>query len=168
MSLFAPLETYEVLRNKDVKIASILQFHFKRILASLYRKISFHQKYRNPWVIEVTEYISSEVYYQFFRAVRDYKISYGVVAKVTKDSKGFSKEYILEFNHLGAFRFHLKEVANESVDNYFKKSNSIGNNGSIIVSDEKKAVFKYKVGTGTLNIQLHYTVTNKYGNCVSF
>lgn len=168
MSFTTKLETYEVLKEKKLNVVVTLQYHLKRILDSIRRKISFHQKFRNPWVIEVTEYIAPPIYYELFRAVRDYKISAGFVAETVKDSKNCTKEYLLEFNHLQVFKHHLQEVLEEEIDLFFHKTNSIGNVGCVVASPERKITLQYKVKTGALFISMHYSVTNKYGNLISF
>ena len=104
---FMPLETYEELKKKEVKVANILSFHFARIICCIHRKLSFKQKFKNPWTINVSEYLSRDCFYEFFRAVRDYKIAYGRKCEITNYKTGDTKEYVITFTHLGCFRFHL-------------------------------------------------------------
>ena len=45
-----------------------LNFVLSRSLESVYRKLSFRQKYRNPWTIVVSEPIAREISYEWFKA----------------------------------------------------------------------------------------------------
>ena len=168
---FAALETYEVLERKEVKIVGVLEFHMKRLTSSIHRKLSFKQKFVDPWVINISEYISKEVYYEFFRAVRDYKISYGRTCEIVRSKKNEPKEYVITFVHYGCLRFHLSKVidANVDIDAVLSKSDAIGNKAKVIVDDaDKKAIMHYKISTGELKLKLHYEVKNKFGNICSF
>lgn len=167
---FQPLESYEELKKSKIKVSPVLEWHLFRVINSIHRKIIFRQKFRNPWCVEVVEFIHKDIYYQFFRAVRDYHITYGRTETLVCDKSGHPKEYNLKFTHFGAFSFHFEKATNKSVDirKLFKKSNAIGNIAEIEISEEKPATVDYKIKTGAMTIKLHYSVKNKFGNVCSF
>ena len=81
----------EILKKKKVKVTEILSFHFTRILFCIHRRLSFKQKLKNPWLINVSEYLCRDLYYNFFRAVRDYKIAYGRTCEIVYTKKVFPR-----------------------------------------------------------------------------
>ena len=58
----AAFESYDHLDKQQVNVTEILYWHYKRIIESINRRLSFRQKYKNPWTIEVTEAINREVF----------------------------------------------------------------------------------------------------------
>ena len=165
---FKPLETYQVLEKKEVKVEPIVKWTLKRIVFSISRRITFKQKFKNPWTVEVSEFIHESVFYEIFRAIRDYKISYGREIEVVRDKKNSIKEYIIKFNHFGALAFHLKQLTNINIIERFTKINASGNKAEVQATSEKPAIIRYKKSTGAFTIQLHYRVSNRYGNVCSF
>lgn len=167
----SPLETYDVLREKDVKVFEIVQFHLERISIGINQKISFKQKYKNPWTIEVVEFIQKSIFYEFFRAVRDYKISFGRNISTIKDKKKNSTSFIIEFTHYGCMRYHFTQsttFTQDHIDKLFTKTNSIENKANIVINEEKPLLITYKIKTGMCSIKAHYMVKNKYGTVCSF
>lgn len=164
------MQSYDELRKSEVKVSPVLEWHLKRVLNSIHRKITFKQKFKNPWCVEVVEYLYKDIFYQFFRAVRDYRTSFGRNVDIVREKSGTPKEYILKFSHFGALVFHLNLATNKTCDiaKLFTKSNPLGNTAEIEVSEEKPAVIRYKIKTGTMTIKMHYCVKNKYGNICSF
>ena len=87
------LDTYRYLRSQKIDVSKIVEWHFENILASLKWKILLRQKYRNAWSITVTENIHIDIFYQAFRAIRDYHISYDRTIELIKYKKkgGYAK-----------------------------------------------------------------------------
>ena len=81
----------EILKKKEVKVAGnfIIPFHTYIILHT--QKMSFKQKLKNPWLINVSEYLCRDLFYNFFRAVRDYKIAYGRTCEIVYTKKVFPR-----------------------------------------------------------------------------
>ena len=52
------MSSYSHLAKKTAPVVNILNFVLNRSLKSIYRKLSFRQKYRNPWTIVVSEPIA--------------------------------------------------------------------------------------------------------------
>ena len=147
----------------------MLTFHFARLLHSIERKLSFHQKYHNPWMIEVVEFIAPHIFEAAFKAIQDYIVRRTVSTNIIKYRNGSPKEYIISFSHSGPFKFHLKQLSGiGECEKFFCKSNKLGNIAKIDVSEENRATLTYKPNTGSMKVTIKYNVTNKYGNVVSF
>ena len=165
------MESYERLKTKKTDTAKIIEWHFQTILKNIKRRITFRQRYRNPWHIEVTERIQRDVFIASFKAIRDYTVQFGTTIDIDKDRKGIATKYTITFNHLGAFKFHIHKLSNiekdKIVKQYFKK---MSNNGvaEVSVTDNKVATIEYKCSTSTLKLKLSYTVKNNYGTICSF
>ena len=164
--VYKELETYDELKKKKLDAFTILQFHFNRIITGINRKLTFKHKLHNPWIIEIIEFVAPNAFYEFFRAVRDYKIQSGFTAVTVKNKKKTPKEYILTFTHKGVFKFHIEQIQGEFIG-HLKKTSTNGNVASVVISEESPAIFHFKLN-GTLKVHLKYTVVNKYGNCVSY
>ena len=129
------MESYQILGTKQVGVKALLEWHTTSIVKSVNRKISFKQKFKNPWNIEVQESIYREVFMELFKAVRDYKIQYGRILDADRDRNGVGKIFKITFTHFGAFKFHLTQLSNNSVDilQLFSEKNKAGNSAVVIV-----------------------------------
>jgi len=107
------METYTVLEEKNINIIKLVHWHFGIILQSVKRKISNKQTYRDPFFISTTSIIHSDIFYQVFRAIRDYQTTFGTQTQVLRDSKKKVKQYCITFTHFGAFKFYLKKLSGE-------------------------------------------------------
>lgn len=85
------LDTYNVLRQKEIRLASLLSWHLKEVLKSLNRKISCKEKYRNPFSIEVVRDIHESIFQEYFRAIKDYSTEFGRTIIESKTKKGKRK-----------------------------------------------------------------------------
>lgn len=163
------MDTYKYLENHKTQTQSLVNWHFKLILTSVRRKITLRQKYRDPFTITVTSLVHPDIFYQAFRAVRDFKTKIGFKADCERTAKGKPKLYVLTFDQLGVFKFHLCKLSNsKSVSHFLKKEFVRGEKGTIEVSSEKPAVISYKVSTGTLTLQCSYICKNSFGYICSF
>ena len=106
--------SYVLLRSKEVYF-NILKFHLGNIFKGIFRRLSFKQKFRNPWKIEVTESIYWAVFYEWFKAVEDHSTAFGRETEVKRDRKNKVVKYIITFHHLGTFRFHCKEILQNNI-----------------------------------------------------
>ena len=133
------------------------------------RRISMREKLRCPWVVNIQRYIYRDIFLQFYRAVRDYKTQFGVTVVAEKKRDQQLKSITITFVHLGAFKFHLKQVTSDaiSIENLFNKKLQHGCIGRIVVNETKQATLKYNVSTGLLKLSVSYVVFNKYGTVCS-
>ena len=57
--------SYEKLKRKVHLVQEILHFHItiSHLLECVYRRLSFRQKFKNPWLIEATERLNCKIYF---------------------------------------------------------------------------------------------------------
>ena len=111
-------ESYGSLEEKKIDIKSILSFHVLKILESLNRRITFKEKFKNPWTVEVGEHIHFSVFYEWFKAISDYKIEFGRTINIKRNSKNKPSNYTIVFNHFGCFKFHFEKIVGEKISNF--------------------------------------------------
>ena len=164
------MESYELLQEKNINVLELLEWHFLRITASARRTISFKQEYQDPWTIKVVEPVVRSVFIEAFRAIRDYKISYGRKINVVRDNKGIAKVYCITFTHFGALNFHIRHLTREKVNiaELFSKKSSVGNTASVVLSEEKHGILTFNVSKSIFTLELSYAVNNQYGIVCSF
>ena len=154
---------YKVLKEHKSTTFEIVEWHFKSIIESIKRKIILRPNYRDPHTVKISVVIFKQVFYQVYRAVRDYPIQFGISCETNKKGT-IVKGYVIKFSHIAALRFHLKQLSCvEEIDEYFQRKFKHGERAKLTVSEEDPAVFEYKVSTDTLNIRIKYCVVNKYG-----
>jgi len=164
------MESYERLQLKEFKVASVVNWHFESIIKSINRRISFRQKFKDPWTIVIEEKIFPDTFIQAFKAIRDYKSEFGRTYSVKRDRNGHGLNYVIRFTHLGSLRLHfhkLSGVDKSTIDSLFSKNN---NNGKayIEVNNEKPCLLEYNRKKSILKIKISYSVENKYGTVCSF
>ena len=170
MSHFPQLQTYSILKDHNVSSYTLICWHFELILKSTYRRITLKQSLRHPFTVNITESIHKELYYQAFRAVRDYHTPFGTTSETIKDKKGFAKTYKLTFTRIQSLHFHLGKLSGKDdiKKTYLEKSFPHGEKGKIVVSVEEPAIFFFKTSTNTLTVTMKYQMTNQYGTVCSY
>ena len=166
---FQPLETYEVLKKHKSDSYELVSWHFSEILKSINRKITLKKKLTEPFLCTVVREIHVNIFYQIFRAIRDYKITFGTETSELRNSKKQVTSYSVKFSHFGAFRYHLGQLSGkekEEVVTLLKKTFPTGGNGNVVVSEEKPVILTYKVST--LVLKCHFETVNRYGHVTSF
>jgi hypothetical protein len=171
MASFKPIETYEVLRAQKCSISTIIEWHFEEVLKSINRKISLKWKYKDPFTCTVFRELHRDTFHQAFRAVRDYKITLGVKASITKNKKKTTTSYTLLFTRDGVARYYLRHLANKSksfINELFSKTFACGSVGKIVITEKKPLEITYKCSTSTMQLKCHYNTVNSFGNLTSF
>ena len=71
--------SYEKLKRKVHLVQEILHFHItiSHLLECVYRRLSFRQKFKNLWLIEATERLNCKIFYELFKVIEDYSITFG-------------------------------------------------------------------------------------------
>ena len=164
-------DSYAAVRKHKSDTCDTLEWHFTTVVKSIHRKISLHQRYKNPWKITISEKIKFDTFLQFYKAVRDFRVKYGRTINLEKYKNQSMKTIVIKFTHLGALKFHLNQITNGNIKNIgdlFEKKLSNENKGTVVVTDEKPATLTYKVATHMLTIDISYEVCNRYGNICSF
>ena len=164
------LDSYKSLRDRKLNLGELVEFHIKSIIESVYRKITLKQKYKNPWSVEISGVIYSDIFIQIYRAIKDYSTAYGRNITTIRDKKGALVSIKIEFIHIGALKLHLKELTGGNIDikEYFKRKWSNGCSAKIIATEAKPATLLFKLKTHKYTFNLNYTVKNKYGEICSF
>ena len=163
--------SYERLSVQKYDVSIILDWHFKSIIGNINRRLSFKQRFKNPWKIEVTEKIHRDIFIKAFQAIRDYDIEYGRTYSVKRDKNKICVLYNICFTHLGALKFHLHKLSGfskEEIDKKFNKAQKNKGKAYIVVSEEKPATIVYNCRNTTLTFNVSYEVENVYGNLCSF
>ena len=102
-------EPYKILKEHNISSFTILSWHFQEVLKSFSRKITLKQSFRNPFTVVLSTTIFKELYYQGYRAVRDYPVQFVTERTTLKDTKGVNiKSYEIRFTKIQSLRFHLK------------------------------------------------------------
>ena len=73
---FQEIKSYEESRNKQLHIFDVIKIHLEHIFQSLARKITFRQKYQDPWTASSCEFVQKDILY-WYRAIRDHEIAFG-------------------------------------------------------------------------------------------
>ena len=94
---------------KTIPVVNILNFVLNRSLKSIYRKLSFRQKYRNPWTIVLSEPIAREFFYELFTSIN---------------------------NHLPDFGFHVGKIIGEDKINLVKGNKTTKEKVKVVCTDE--------------------------------
>ena len=63
--------SHEKLKKKEHSVQEILKFHISHLLECVYRRLSFRQKFKNPWLIEATERVNCKIFFEWFKAIED-------------------------------------------------------------------------------------------------
>ena len=56
-------DSYDALEEKKIDIKGILSCHALKILKNLNRRITFKEKFTNPWIIEIGEHIHFSAFF---------------------------------------------------------------------------------------------------------
>ena len=132
-------ESYERLKTKKIDAVSLIEWHFANICHSINRNITFRQKFKNPWVVEVSERIQRDIFIEAFKAIRDFKIEYGRTINIQRDKSGVGVRYTITFNHFGSLKFHLSQLSKLDITELFKKQSNKGT-AIVIVTEEENAI----------------------------
>ena len=56
-------DSYDALEEKKIDIKVISSFHVLKIIKNLNRRITFKEKFTNPWIIEIGEHIHFSAFF---------------------------------------------------------------------------------------------------------
>ena len=162
------MSSYSHLAKKTTPVVNILNFVLNRSLKSIYRKLSFRQKYRNPWTIVVSEPIAREIFYEWFKAINDYLPDFGRTVEIVKNKSGKTVSYRIKFTHLGTFKFHVGKIIGKDKINFVKENKTTKEKVKVVCTDEKPIKIDYNISKGILMINLKHNLFNQYGQLSSF
>lgn len=163
------MDTYEYLSSHKSDTSELVHWHFKLVLQSISRKITSKQTYRDPFTVSVTQLMNPDLFFQAYRAIRDYSIQLGITTECHKTTKKKVKSYSIKFERLGVFKFHISKLSNcKNITYYLNKTFKCSGKGTVEVSEEKPSIITFKVSTGSLTLKCFYVYTNSYGHVCSF
>ena len=134
------------------------------LLKSIKRRIKPTPSIRSPWKIQVKSNLHSTLFWEFYRAVKNWSSEFGRTLHVEKKKNGFPKAYTITFFHKGTFEYHLSQGTGESVKKHLKKKLKGGAVGQVAVSEEKPVVLKHNISRAELTLNIFYEIINRYGN----
>jgi len=170
-SRFQELETYEVLKQKNVLVFEIVKWHFQKILSGVNKRLTLKRKFTDPFIASLSREIISNVFFEVYRAVRDFVPFYGFKTSCERNKKGKVVQYHIEFVHLGTFIHHFKELTGlpkTSIKNFIKKTFSTGCKANVVISEEKPFSLTYKLTTSVVTVRCHFETVNRFGNVTSY
>ena len=63
--------SYADLKSKNAPTINILVFFVNRLIVSVYRKLTFRQKYKDPWTIVALGVIPKDIFYEWYKAIEE-------------------------------------------------------------------------------------------------
>ena len=152
--------SYERFASKECNVSVITEWTFQQILTTVKRRLTFREKYSNPWTVVLVETIHSSI----FQAVRDHIVHHNITLNVQRNrSSGEGEKFSMVFKHLGELVFHLHKLSGISkaeVQSYFLKEGKNDRKAEVILSEEKPFTIKYIVKTSKMTISLYYEIKN--------
>ena len=141
------IDFYEWMQRERGSYGELVNFYFANVVKQIYRKLTFKEKFKNPWKIISKIVVPFPVFNCGYRAIRDFVPSIGKTTKITNDCKGRPKEYILTFTLNGPFKMHMDKLSGNSIDvlKFMKKKDKIGNIAKVNVTENSPATLVYKV-----------------------
>ena len=132
------MSSYSHLVKKTTSVVNILNFVLYRSLKSIYRKLSFRQKYRNPWIIVASEPIAREICYEWLKAINDHLPDFGRTVKIVRNKSGKTVSYTIKFTPIGTFKFHVAKIIREDKINFVKENKTTKEKVKVVCIDEKQ------------------------------
>jgi len=161
----------QLLDGKQVDAINILEFHFSEIVKTINRRISTKQKYSNPWKIQLNRVIHHSCFIQFYKAIRDFKTHFFTTITTKKNKYGNTVFIEIHFSNVNVLKLHLDKITRSKLNInklLCEKSFTGGIHGTVIALEEKPCIMKYDCVKHILKFEIHYQITNRYGNVCSF
>ena len=162
------MSSYFHLGKKTTPVVNILNFVLNWSLKSIYSKLSFRQKYRDPWTFVVSEPIAIEIFYEWFKATNDHIPDFGRTVEIVRNKSGKTVNDRIKFTHIGTFKFHVGQMIEEDKINLVKENETIKEKVKVVCADEKPIKIDYDISRGNLMINLKYNLFNRYDRLCSF
>ena len=162
------MSSYSHLAKKTAPTVKILSFVLNQSLKSIYRKLSFRQKCREPWTIVVSEPIAREFFHKQFKVINDHLPGFGRTVEIVRNKLGKAVSYRIKFAHISTFKFHVGQIIGEDKINLVKKNKTTKEKVKIVCAYETSTKIDYNISKGILMINLKYNLFNRYGQLCSF
>ena len=155
--------SYERLNNKDIKIVPLLELSFTDALKSVHRKIS-QRSLRKAGKISVRSKLHKLVFWEFYRAIKNWSSEFGRTLSVSKNRQGFVKQYKIVFHHKGTLKFHLGKLVPGDLDKYLVKKFAAGSRGVVEVNETTPFHITFNTNRNEMIFDCKFNTINRYGN----
>ena len=145
------------LAKKTVSVVNILNFVLNLLPKSIYRKLSFRQKYRDPWTIVVSEPKARELFYEWFNVTNDHFPDFGRTFEIVRNKSGKAVSYRIKFPYIGTFKTHVGQIIEDNKINLVKENKTTKEKVKIVCTDEKPIKIAYN-DDNILMINLKYNL----------
>ena len=109
--------SYDRLKEAKVDAFPILADTITCLLKSIKRRIKPNPTVRSPWQIQVKTNLHSSLFWEYYKAIKNWSSGFGRTLYVERKKNGFVKSYQITFHHKGTLEYHLGQGAGESVKN---------------------------------------------------
>ena len=132
--------SYEKFFSKECNVSDIAEWKFLEFLKIIKRRLTFRQKFTNPWSIILTESIHRSIFVPVYQAIRDHIVHRAISMKVERNRIGEGEKFHIEFKHVEELIFHLSKICKitkDEVRSFFYKQGTNERKAKVIVSEEK-------------------------------
>ena len=164
------LDSFGLLRETTINVSGLVEWHITAILTQLRRQIKTRQSNWHPWQINISRLINDKVFWEAYRAIRDFRSNFGYRIVQERFRNGKLKKIIITFHHSGAFKYYMLQLCNGNiaVGNFLKRDLPHGIKGKILITQEKPLIFTYITSSSLCKVTAYYEIVNEYGTVVSF
>ena len=158
------LTSYERLHSKKITVAPLLSIELESILGKISRCLTVKQKVNDPLKVTFDHQIHSDIFLQWYRAIRDNTTHFGVDFLIKQDRKEKIKTVTLTFTDIRSFKFHVTKACGENIqiDSYITKKKD--HNKLELLTPIKKTLDSPK---HSLKFKASYQAKNQYNNIIS-
>ena len=125
---------------------------------SIYRKLSFRQKYRDPWTIVVSEPKARELFYEWFNVTNDHFPDFGRTFEIVRNKSGKAVSYRIKVPYIGTFKTHVEQIIEDNKTNLVKENKTTKEKVKIVCTDEKPIKIAHNISKEILMINLKYNL----------
>ena len=160
--------SYADLKSKNTPTINVLNFFVNRLIVSVYRKLTFRQKYKDPWAVVASEPIPKDIFYEWYKAIEDHSTEFGRTLEKRKNKHKKTVSYIIQFTHFGTFKYHFGEIIGKDKIILEKVKATTKEKIQVVCSNERPITVSYDISKGVVTIKLKYNLFNRYGQLCSF
>ena len=138
-----------------------------RLIVSVYRKLTFRQKYKDPWTVVASEPIPKDIFYEWYKTIEGHSTEFGRTLKKRKTNKK-TVSYLIQFTHFGTFKYQFGEITGKDKIILEKVKATTKGKIQVVCSNERPITVLYDISKGVVTIKLKYNLFNRYGQLCSF
>lgn len=163
------VDTWELIRRKKTAVQPLLEFFFNDLLSGVKNKLRKRATNAHPWKVVVHSKIPGNIFLEFYRTLRDYKIRTFREIEVTRKKDGSISRIVFTFTNIGPLKFHLGQATDITDIAAFKKKYFCrewpdGCEAAVSITPDKAATLVFNMKTQKMTFSAPYEVRNSYGN----